>query len=160
MIPNKVIFLDVDGVLNNESRSIIPEDEYLGIAIDPLNLKILKDIYEKHCFSIVLSSTWRLSKESTEALINLLDKEISINLIIGKTEDLTEKPTRNFMESRKNEILDYVKREKLQYWLAIDDWDLNLHKNNFVKTDPKIGLDEKCKFEIIQIILTWRELGI
>ena len=64
----KVIFLDVDGVLNSSRtlhEDISSEDDLI------LNLKELVD---KTGAKIILSSSWRLSTEAVAALMDKLDK--------------------------------------------------------------------------------------
>ena len=86
----KVIFLDIDGVLNtsNTFKEIYFEYKKTGerrIAIDEFRLKILKEIIDLKQAKIVLSSTWRscLKKENDsiiaidsrgEDLINIFSK--------------------------------------------------------------------------------------
>lgn len=53
----KVIFLDIDGVLNS-SKTIGRNFDYP--ELDPRNLKVLKDIVELSHAVIVLISSWKL----------------------------------------------------------------------------------------------------
>ena len=82
----KVIFLDVDGVLNNEPRVIelhklleegkMTKDEYYNtwdLPYDGTALP-LKHIVEETGAKIVLSSTWRILPRSTEKLKERLSK--------------------------------------------------------------------------------------
>ena len=64
----KVIFLDVDGVLNSDrtlSEDISLEDDLI------LNLK---ELVNKTGAKIILSSSWRLSTEAIATLMDKLDK--------------------------------------------------------------------------------------
>ena len=61
--PQKIIFLDIDGVLNSmelfdklEERDMEP---FMGIDVDEDNLEQLRYIVEKTGAQIVLSSSWR-----------------------------------------------------------------------------------------------------
>lgn len=56
----KVIFLDVDGVLNSIGwMKKNDEKKHGNCEINPENVKMLKDIVDKTGAKIVLSSTWR-----------------------------------------------------------------------------------------------------
>lgn len=61
---NKLLFLDVDGVLNN--AGIIRQHGHLGLGCKQLSL--LKVITAATCCEIVLASTWRLLDEHRDAL--------------------------------------------------------------------------------------------
>lgn len=62
----KVIFLDIDGVLNSERY--IQECDGYGIVIDPSKMVLLKQIVDATDASIVLSTSWRehWSKDATQ----------------------------------------------------------------------------------------------
>ena len=64
----KVIFLDVDGVLNS-SRTL-----YESISLEDDLILNLKEIVNKTKAKIILSSSWRLSAEAVATLIDKLDK--------------------------------------------------------------------------------------
>ena len=75
----KIIFLDVDGVLNHsECREWTDTAEVL----DPEIVERVKDICAKTGAKIVISSVWRLGDS-----FNLLKKTFG-NLIVGRTPDL------------------------------------------------------------------------
>jgi|APGre2960657373_1045057.scaffolds.fasta_scaffold124063_2 hypothetical protein len=56
--PIKVIFLDVDGVLNNVA------DIRRGVELDPEKLQLFADLVRATGAKVVLSSSWRLSTTS------------------------------------------------------------------------------------------------
>lgn len=67
----KVVFLDIDGVLNNEQS---PDHGAWAVnmhghvregllGIDPVNLPPLRDLLDRSGAQVVLSSTWRLGSE-------------------------------------------------------------------------------------------------
>ena len=64
----KVIFLDVDGVLNS-SRTL-----YEDISLEDDLISNLKELVDKTDAKIILSSSWRLSTEAVATLIDKLDK--------------------------------------------------------------------------------------
>lgn len=113
----KIIFLDVDGVLNcrtSQSRC----RGYIGI--DNSKVKVLKRIVAQTNARIVLCSTWkmgweRVNKEEQDFLATYLDKELKReNLyIFDKTVDKGS--------NRGKGILDWLKRHNVESWIVIDD---------------------------------------
>ena len=64
----KVIFLDVDGVLNS-NRTL-----YEDISLEDYLISNLKELVDKTGAKIILSSSWRLSTEAVATLMDRLDK--------------------------------------------------------------------------------------
>lgn len=66
----KIVFLDVDGVLNkNNTKERIPYMNTSFTGLDPQCLKVFKDwLKEKEETKIILSSTWRHIEVFKEAL--------------------------------------------------------------------------------------------
>lgn len=64
----KVIFLDVDGVLNSD-RTL-----YESISLEDDLILNLKEIINKTGAKIILSSSWRLSTDAITTLMDKLDK--------------------------------------------------------------------------------------
>ena len=64
----KVIFLDVDGVLNS-SRTL-----YEDASLEDDLISNLKELVDKTGAKIILSSSWRLSTEAVATLMDKLDK--------------------------------------------------------------------------------------
>ena len=70
----KVIFLDIDGVLNSD-RAL-----YEDISLEDDLILNLKELVNKTKAKIILSSSWRLS---TEAIATLMDKLDKFGLVIS-----------------------------------------------------------------------------
>ena len=75
---DKIIFLDVDGVLNSQSyyiewmrRSRVGDNDDSEKEIDESCVKNLKEIFYKTVASIVLSSTWRNMRDVYKLAIHL-----------------------------------------------------------------------------------------
>jgi histidinol phosphatase-like enzyme len=67
----KVVFLDVDGVLNNDKTERYPsnlEELFSPFVLDKENITQLKRILKETGAKIVLSSTWRMSEEGCRTL--------------------------------------------------------------------------------------------
>ena len=124
----KIIFLDVDGVLNDNS----------GYHLDDFRLKLLKRIIKQTDAKIVVSSTWRLSK------LSLLQKKLNkYDLKIYSQTDVLDK--------RENEIHSWLNKNydlNISQWVSIDDMDMILDDVHFVQTYN--GITEKDTCEIIK----------
>ena len=105
---NNIIFLDIDGVLNQCQT---------GCYIDKLCLKVLIDICKKLNANIVLSSSWRvgfsLFGECSKEIQNLIDLLEPHGIkIVGRT------PRR---ANREIEIKEYLRTHDVTNYLIIDD---------------------------------------
>ena len=69
----KVIFLDIDGVLNNLEEVLHPVDSDIDYSLpQPKHLDVLKHIIDQTGAEIVLSSGWRLSLDGIQHVIDAL----------------------------------------------------------------------------------------
>ena len=84
---NKLMFVDVDGVLNNRATLSAGTSCWL---LDPNCLLLLKDIVDKTGAKIVISSTWRCFEKGLVTLKQHFRKH-NIPNWIGCTEDLNNK---------------------------------------------------------------------
>ena len=145
----KVIFLDVDGVLNtpsSESRC----GEYIGI--DDEKVEKLKKIVEKTKAEIVLISTWKKYWRKEEKLkplqdysANYLDEKLAKQGLkaIDKTKD---KADGRYL-SRGESILEYVYRNNVENYIILDDCQFDYDgcdlTDNYIKTNQIEGLSEQ-----------------
>ena len=128
----KVIFLDVDGVLNTSDtfkrrKEIYNERGILIPRIDFFRVSYLKEIVNKTKAKIVLSSTWRKNEKNIEELFNvfkLFDLEIY---------DLTDIDIDGI---RENEIISWLNNNEVETFIIIDDESSDLHslENYLIKT--------------------------
>ena len=65
---DKVIFLDIDGVLNNASTSNIVETTGF-IGVDERNVRVLVKLMKEVDADIVLSSTWQADQQMYDYLM-------------------------------------------------------------------------------------------
>lgn len=137
----KIIFLDIDGVLNhqqywieNPNRYSIPQS--VSDDLDPKSIEILNNIVERTKASIVVSSTWRKIHSIEKISEMLKSKGYKYNNIIDKTPVLPS--------IRGKEIDEYLESKKglVESYLIIDDEDdiLLSQRNNFMRTSMKYGL--------------------
>jgi len=155
----KVIFLDVDGVLNSE-----PFLENNTESIDRNNVKELKDALDITNAVIVMSSGWRLLfNESmlpecgdSQYLYNILN-EFGIELF-GKTPDFSTeeiRTNRTFSHVKAPEILAWLEaHDQVEKYVVLDDLDLNnqvIHAHQ-VRTNPQLGLTEEDSARIVRML--------
>lgn len=157
----KVIFLDIDGVLNSmdwyKRRTRVKSetwDEYHAQEFDPVALSLIKRVINETGAMVVLSSTWRLSKEGVKFI-----KSIGID-IFDCTPHLP-RPSNTSVEycERGKEIQAWIgkynflppPKEDIDCYVIIDDDTDMLPEQNehFFNTDNKIGLTESMAEEII-----------
>ena len=165
----KVIFLDIDGVLNSErlmNRRISEGfksdcDEELYHNIDEIEVERLANFCEEYNVKIVLSSSWRCwnLEETIEDLSHLRYKHIHpiIKYIVGVTPRLyVEKPNGGWNHlDRGHEIQKYIDKHKdIEEYIIIDDDSdmLEGQTNNFLQTDFRVGLQETDYPKIKQIL--------
>ena len=150
----KIIFLDIDGVLNNDTDDIIYLDNG-GFYSPNLVLKLNKILSETGA-KIVLSSTWRLGLSLQQAQDLLVSIGVS-GEVIGITDSIWD----NYV-FRGNEIFKWIKdNENLvgkyyeyeDYVILDDDSDmLYWQRNNFVQTHGLKGLTDSNVMECIAIL--------
>lgn len=124
-----ILFLDVDGVLHSAG----PGPELL-----PQCVMLVRSVVMTTQAKIILSSTWRLHADEVR---KLQDNGLHI---YGVTRDLGRG-----MESRVDEILEWVEKYQAKKWVVLDDMDLldneryansPAMKNHFVRTDMRDGI--------------------
>ena len=134
------MFLDVDGVLNNDiflDTVSHPDDmtEWWINRINPQSVIILNDITDAINAEIVISSSWRVSM-SNEKLIEVFKRAGIKAKIIGHTPYLRELrgiEIKKWMESHPN----------IELVVILDDVDdMGTLSKFLVKTDPNIGLTQ------------------
>lgn len=143
----KVLFLDVDGVLNN-----LQSLSHNRFALDDDKILLLKDILLYTGAKIVVSSTWRLHADAMGVLKTKLDSVgIDPGTIVGSTRNLE-------FAKRSDEIIEWLGRNsRVISWAAVDDMNLSVispmrFQNHFVLTKTEEGLtNDRC--QILKSIL-------
>lgn len=170
--PTKIVFLDIDGVLNKSKREATTSSLFV---MEKGPLRALKRIIDATGAAIVLSSSWR-STESTRYTVNRFLESEEIPFFISCT------PSIGGSERRTDEILCWLqyntdqlqeiiiedrdryrfpielpptqyrlgKRLDITHWVAIDDMDLTKNgkntahiANRFVHVDGEIALTDE-----------------
>jgi hypothetical protein len=162
----KLIFLDIDGVLNHEQFYVRRhEADFKGYGKHPISefdfnsVKVLNYIIEETGAKVVVSSTWRLGK-TVEQLQSILDSVGFKGEVIAKTPNLRNEGDYVF---RGNEILKWIKDNKEliaqdyheyeNYVIFDDDSDmLYWQKDNFLQVDRFVGLTYHVAYKAIRIL--------
>jgi len=154
-----VIFLDVDGVLNNLNSKI-------GVFEESC-MSSLKKIVDNTNAKIVLSTSWRDSHSDVGMLLSAIDKAgIDVGLIVGSTPHLWQLSGSKFDDdegkfinktgdewtgSRGHEIFEWIKMNNIlaTRFVILDDdplaAQLKVHDNTicFVHCNDTVGLTEE-----------------
>jgi hypothetical protein len=146
----KLLFLDVDGVLNNlEVLSASRGSDPLGES----HLKLLKILVAVTGCDIVLSSTWRLFPESMD-ILKIAFEEHGIPVWIDTTPELRT-------GRRADEILKWIESNVTVPAVAVgidDDEDIDIGNDHGlpVKFKPfRTSFDHGLTSEIVKDIIEW-----
>jgi hypothetical protein len=147
----KILFLDIDGVLNSERTSLAfggyPHDfspHDLG-KFDPVALALVRKLCDKTGAQVVLSTSWRICFTCDQ-----VEGGLGIP-VVGATPDLGS---------------DYSRADEIAHWLAanpnvvefaiVDDLPIDFaepdHQARFVQTNPDNGLslaDYRCLLRLL-----------
>ena len=138
----KIIFLDIDGVLNSD-RYDREQGIYEAGIIDVSRVALIKEIIDKTDAKVVLTSTWRHHWDKDEAKRDRLGKEIDDAFKKYNVEIYDKTPRLGMFTDRADEILTYMENAQgeIKAFVIVDDsmyrWD-DLSPF-FVQTNPKIG---------------------
>ncbi|MFA5068205.1 MAG: HAD domain-containing protein [Candidatus Izemoplasmatales bacterium] len=161
----KIIFLDIDGVLNVYCQG---RDQY-GCTFHKHFEDNLRYIIEQTGAKIVISSTWRM--DGLQKMQQMWKDRKLAGEIIGITPtvaDIVEKGTFEFYDQveRGHEIQQWIDEhiDQVENYCIIDDDNdmLQSQRNNFVRTannrdhedcvDVGYGLTRKCSEKVVQIL--------
>ncbi len=161
----KIIFLDIDGVLNydfwNEKHHREIRD---GTLIDEDKVKLLYNIIKETKADIVLHSGWRFwfcenmrpSRKESQKLVELLAKNQMV--IYDKTIDYSTdeiRKSKKFSLVKAKEILTWVREHpEVKSWIVIDDLDLHNDEveKHQIKTNPCMGLTQEDVYLAITML--------
>lgn len=152
----KIIFLDIDGVLNSERWyklymvSSLKHNKDVHEDINPFAISNLNIVLDYTKAKIVMSSTWRFAFKNT--CDKLYDSKLLENSIIDKIdgyefdhENGRAQLIQNYIDEHKDEIDNYV-------ILDSDFVPLKNQKQHFIKINKCTGLTGKNCLQIIAIL--------
>lgn len=162
----KVIFLDIDGVLNTkwwyaQMDGNTPRDKY-GYAFDPHAVANLKKILDETGADIVISSSWKslglseledmwLDRGLPGKLIGITPNSVSDEMLLNAGLDHME-----LFHIRGMEIKEWQTKhgKHVSHYVIIDDMDNFLleQKKHFVQTDPEVGITESNAIQAIVVL--------
>lgn len=179
----KLIFLDIDGVLNSNDW-VHKRSETIGMdavaaqyplyEIDPEAIKRLNLITDQTGAKIVISSTWRHGK-STEALQAMMKMFGATGEIIGITQSFRSVGPNHYTIPRGCEIdswlkdhefnrinwsrksqLEYIEKSGIENYIILDDDSDMLYnqREHFVQTPHTHGLTDELAQKAITILNT------
>ena len=159
----KLIFLDVDGVLNSEDYIVKEHDRlgheayarvYLnqgGTPFDPKCVNFFKYIIDKTDALICVSSTWRLFKDQREKL-NIVLGDYA-NRIIGYTPYLGVEKGRGLEIEQILNNLKEIKCPLENYIILDDDKDMTEEQmKHLILTNYKTGLTMEDAIKSVEIL--------
>jgi hypothetical protein len=156
----KVIFLDIDGVLNSQEFLQNNKNE----PVDKRNVSILRGVIDKTGAVIVMSSAWRLwfddnmmPKEGYSQYLYDILSELGIK-IFAKTPDFSTEEIRakkTFSHIKAKEIIAWLNEHRsVEKYAVIDDLDLMNEEVNarLIKINGQVGITEEDAIRVIDMI--------
>ena len=149
----KVIFLDVDGVLNNRHTRTRTCEGWC--FVDDFLVARVRKIVDATGAVIVLSSTWRDEWNIKDESLNGSD----FNELRAKFNefgmDFFSRTGAWQKRGRGWEIMDWLERhEAIESFVILDDWnDMGPVRDHLILTNPSLGLTEENVQEAIKILL-------
>lgn len=143
----KYIFLDIDGVLNNDKTMTRSPDGYVGIS-DSL-CKRLEIIIKETDAKVILTSSWKdnSSPQDLAYMRKRLNRHLA--LPIGQTHEKRA-------GLRGTGINDYLKDHPCDEFVILDDFDFNFYEEGLwehvVLTNPILGLTNENVDDAIKIL--------
>lgn len=165
---SKVLFLDIDGVLNTERQhdhcveAGLAYVDNFGYAFDPVAVANLKRIVDETGADIVISSSWKFwglstmqklwaNRDLPGTVIDITPNNVSDELLLSVDLDMMMLPAGKGSEIK--EWLD-TKGQQVTDYAILDDMEdmLPEQQSHFVQTDPRIGITEDDADRIITIL--------
>ena len=150
----KVIFLDIDGVLNNQNTRTVTFDGWCFVD-DYLVARLARLVHETNA-KIILSSTWRDGWNRKDETLNepffnqLRDKFKEYKLEIWDALPLP------MMSRRSQAIKKYFETyhgPHIDSYVILDDWnDMDEFTNHFVWINPRYGIRDEDIIEAKQVL--------
>jgi hypothetical protein len=141
----RVLFLDIDGVLNRDGFQ--PDDNLeLASWIEPELAARLTAVLARTQAAVVLSSDWRLDRELAQLRAELAASGIGAALI-GLTPALDGQPRWREIEAWM--VAHQLDRDAV---VIVDDLhDMGKLASRFVRTDPTVGLDDRAAAAVVAL---------
>ena len=164
----KILFLDIDGVLNTErhqkycKENVLDNYDEYGYVFDPVAVKNLERIVNETEADIVISSSWKYSGLST--LLDMWSDRALPGRVIEITPDTesdefllhADLENMEFLSCRGYEIKEWLLahgKTVSQYAILDDEQEmLPDQQSHFVQTNPTVGITEEDAEKAIAIL--------
>ena len=155
----RVIFLDIDGVLNSvmyENSDRFNENDSNAL-IDMSRVKLLADIVKATGSEIVLSSTWREDWDKSSDLCGQDGKYLNMCLAKYGLSIIDKTPILNYSDDRRVEILAWLSKHgtDVESFVILDDincgWE-ELIKRVVITNPYGYGLEEEHVIKAIELL--------
>lgn len=157
----KVIFLDIDGVLNTKYWDNMKVRDQYGHTFDPNSVANLARIIDKTGAEIVISSSWKClglgtlqkmwkDRKLPGEIIDVTPDNLSDELLL-----IADLFNMDQLYIRGCEIKGWLALHKdVKHYIIIDDMDdfLPEQQNNLILTDPNVGITEWNVQQAIMIL--------
>lgn len=153
----KIIFLDIDGVLNSVMYDAHRQEERADNRIDMTRVKLLADIVNATGAKIVLSSTWREDWNKFPELCGVDGEYINECLAKYGLSIMDKTPCLNYSDERQVEILNWLAHhtDEVESFVVLDDincgWSV-LIRNTVITNPYGYGLEESHVQKAIDIL--------
>lgn len=139
------IFLDIDGVIATTDEPSSDQKFWFNERAYPFTkgcVKILNQILDKTNADIILSSDWRRAFD-----LEILDEIFEFNKVIKSPIDITP-----VLHDRELEIRKIVTTRRLSKFLVLDDMKLSIYNERFIRTNPKLGLQNEHVKKAVKLL--------
>lgn len=132
----KVIFLDIDGVLNSN------HDIIRGVQLDPEKMLLVRDLSKEFGAEIVASTSWNIM--GTKNLNFILKSVVPGFNIHDITPHLEYMPDKSEGDLRGREITQWLsEHSEVTHYVVLDDDPVSYVEGHLVLTDPWKGITEE-----------------
>ncbi len=154
---NRVLFLDIDGVLNSRIYyKYIYKPEDGGSRFDPYCVILVKKLVEEFSLKIVISSTWR--DGGMKRLINELNENKFMDYL---HEDWLTPVVRPANRGKEIELWLDNHSEVKEYIILDDNENLLEHqRDKFVKTSIYLGMVQERYNQARNLLLSYNQINI
>mgnify|MGYP000936458656 FL=1 len=140
---SRILFLDIDGVLNSHNffhEMERKKQQYTNEMLDTVAVEVLNSIQTVTQCNIVISSSWRLCNSQEEIQKTLCHYGFKGN-ILDMTPDIS-------LFDRKAEISNWIKNHsEADSFCALDDYPIKLPF--WIEVDPKVGLTDEYYVDLV-----------
>lgn len=165
---SRILFLDIDGVLNTErqhNRCVcngVAQVDGFGYAFDPEAVANLKRIVKQTGADIVISSSWKFwgldamqrmweRRDLPGKVIDVTPNNVSDEMLLSVDLEYMDIPA-----GKGSEIKEWMttKGQQVTHYAILDDLPdmLPEQESHFVQTDPRIGMTKDNAEQVISIL--------